>query len=191
MLLRAVRLQSPTGDPEVLNVPPATNGASHPNLREEVEAAVKSLKKGKSAGVDNIPAELLWRGGGAVVGTLLLICNGIWQTGGWPAPWAQSLVVTLPGNGDLQLCWSCRAVGLVGHPGGVVLGVILGHLRPETEGVVAEQQAGFRLRVLSEVPLAPAGPLSCFHLLQGGIQRGVVCGILGNYEVVQYQYRPY
>ena len=51
-----------TGHPEVLNVPPATNNANHPILREEVEAAVKSLKKGKSAGEDNIPAELLQQG---------------------------------------------------------------------------------------------------------------------------------
>ena len=41
-----------TGDPEVLNVPPATNNPNHPILREEVETAVKSLKMGKSAGVD-------------------------------------------------------------------------------------------------------------------------------------------
>ena len=33
-----------TGDPEVLNVPPATNNANLPIHREEVEAAVKSLK---------------------------------------------------------------------------------------------------------------------------------------------------
>ena len=52
-----------TGDSEVLNVPPATNNANHPILRKEAEAAVKSLKKGKSAGMDNIPAELLQQGG--------------------------------------------------------------------------------------------------------------------------------
>ena len=34
-----------------------------PILREEVEIAVASLKKGKSAGVDNIPAELVQAGG--------------------------------------------------------------------------------------------------------------------------------
>ena len=46
-----------TGDPEVLNVPPATDNdnVNYPILREEVETAVKSLKKGKSAGADNIP----------------------------------------------------------------------------------------------------------------------------------------
>ena len=70
-----------TGDPEVLNVPPATNNTNHPILREEVEAAVKSLKKGKSAGVDNIPAELLQQGREAMVNALLIICNMIWRTG--------------------------------------------------------------------------------------------------------------
>lgn len=44
-----------TGNPEILNVHPATNIDNHPILRKEVEAAVKAPKKGKSAGVDNVP----------------------------------------------------------------------------------------------------------------------------------------
>ena len=56
----------------MLNVPPATNNANQPILRKEVEAAVKSLKRGKSAGVDNIPAELLQQGGEAMVNALLI-----------------------------------------------------------------------------------------------------------------------
>ena len=39
------------GDPEVLTVPLVTNTDNYPILREEVEAAVKSLKKGKSPGI--------------------------------------------------------------------------------------------------------------------------------------------
>ena len=35
----------------------------HPILREEVEITVASLKKRKSAGVDNIPTELVQAGG--------------------------------------------------------------------------------------------------------------------------------
>ena len=84
------------GDPEVLKHPPVTNTDSHPILREEVEAAVKSLKPGKIAGVDNIPAELLQAGGETMIDVLLNICNKIWQTGEWPTPWTQSLVITLP-----------------------------------------------------------------------------------------------
>ena len=51
------------GDPVVLNCPQTTEEDDYSILREEVEAAVKSLKKGKSAGIDNIPAELVQAGG--------------------------------------------------------------------------------------------------------------------------------
>ena len=74
------------GDPEVFKHPPVTNTDSHPILQEEVEAAVKSLKPGKSAGVNNIPAELLQAGGETMIDVLLNICNKIWQTGEWPTP---------------------------------------------------------------------------------------------------------
>ena len=45
------------GDQIVRDCPQIPDAEHHPSLREEVEAAVKSLKMGKSAGVDNIPAE--------------------------------------------------------------------------------------------------------------------------------------
>ena len=80
----------------MINIPPATNNNNHPILCEEVEAAVKSMKKGKPAGVDNIPAELLQQGEEAMVNALLIICNKIWRTGEWPTPWTQSLVIALP-----------------------------------------------------------------------------------------------
>ena len=44
-----------SGDPLVLNCPQTDTENDHPILRREVEAAVRSLKKGKSAGVDDIP----------------------------------------------------------------------------------------------------------------------------------------
>ena len=47
-------------------------------LRKEAEAAVQSLKKGISAGVDNIPAELVQAGGEDVITALTTICNKIW-----------------------------------------------------------------------------------------------------------------
>ena len=132
-----------TGDPEVLNVPPAINNANHPILREEV-AAVKSLKKGKSAGVDNIPAELHQQGGEAMVNALLIVCNKIWRTGEWPTPWTQSLVITLPKNGNLHLCQNYRTISLISHPSKVMLKIILNCLKPEAEIIIAEEQAGFR-----------------------------------------------
>ena len=49
----------------MLDVPPPFHNDSYSILWEEVEAAVKSPKKGKSAGVDNIPSELVQAGGEA------------------------------------------------------------------------------------------------------------------------------
>ena len=45
------------GDPSVLNCTQTDTEVDHPILRREVEAAVQSLKKGKSAGIDNIQAQ--------------------------------------------------------------------------------------------------------------------------------------
>ena len=66
--------------------------------------AVASLKKGKSAGFDNIPAELVQAGGETMIDILTEICNRIWRTGEWPTLWTQSLIITLPKKGNLQLC---------------------------------------------------------------------------------------
>ena len=133
-----------TGDSAVLQVPTATSNDNYPILREEVEAAVKSLKKGKSAGVDNIPGELVQAGGEAMISALLTICNKVWQTGEWPPTWTQSLVITLPKKGNLQLCQNYRTINLICHPNKVMLKILLNRLKPQAEWIITEEQAGFR-----------------------------------------------
>ena len=58
----------------VLNCPRTDTEDDHPILRKEVEAAVLSLMKGKSAGVDNIQAELVQAGGEDVITALTTMC---------------------------------------------------------------------------------------------------------------------
>ena len=81
-------------DPSVLDCPQTDTVDDYPILRKEVEAAMQSLKKGNSAGVDNIPGELVQADGENVITALTTIYNKIWQTGEWPTPWTQSLVIT-------------------------------------------------------------------------------------------------
>ena len=102
------------------------------------------MKKGKSAGVDNIPAELVQAGGEDAITALTTICNRIWQAGEWPTPWTQSLVITLPKKGNLQQCQNYRTISLISHPSKVMLKVILNRLKPQAEKIIAEEQAGFR-----------------------------------------------
>ena len=66
------------GDNIVLDCSQPPEEDLQPILREEVEIAVASLKKGKSAGVDNIPAELVQAGGETMIDVLTEICNRIW-----------------------------------------------------------------------------------------------------------------
>ena len=132
------------GNPAVLNCQFATDENDQPILREEVEAAVDSLKKGKAAGVDNIPAELVQAGGEAMISALTRLCNKIWQTGVWPTPWTQSLIITLPKKGNLQHCQNYRTISLISHPSKVLLKILLNRLKPQAEKIIAEEQAGFR-----------------------------------------------
>ena len=88
------------GDPAVPGWPQISDEECHSILREEVEAAVKALKMGKSDAVDNIPAELVQAGGEAMIDILTLIYNKIWKSeNGWPhgrnRPWlSQSQRIT-------------------------------------------------------------------------------------------------
>ena len=66
-----------------MNCPQTDTEDDHPILCKEVEAAVQSLKKGKSAGIENIPEELVQADGEDVITTVTTICNKIWQTGEW------------------------------------------------------------------------------------------------------------
>ena len=58
-------------------------------------------------------------------------------------PWTQSLVITLPKKGNLQLCQNYRTISLISHPSKVMLNIILNRLKPQAENV-AEEHADFR-----------------------------------------------
>ena len=132
------------GDPSVLNCSQTDTEDDHPILHREVEATVQSLKKGKSAGGDSIPAEMVRTGGEEVIIALTTICNKIWQTGEWLTPWTQSLVITLPKICNLQQCQNYRMISLMSHPSKITLKVVLNRLKPQAEKIIAEEQRGFR-----------------------------------------------
>ena len=127
-----------------MDCPQTDTEDDHPILRKEVEAAVQSVKKGKSAGVDNLPAELVQAGEEDVITALTTICNKIWQTGKWSTPWTQSLVITLPQKGNLQQCQNYRTLSFISHQSKVMLKLILNRLKPQVEKIIAEEQVGFR-----------------------------------------------
>ena len=79
-----------------------------------------------------------------MIDVLTEISNRIWRTGEWPTPWTQSLIITLPKKGNLQLCQNYRTFSLISLSSKVMLKVILNRLKPQAEEIIAEEQAGFR-----------------------------------------------
>ena len=128
------------GDPSVLICQEPTEEVEFPIIRQEVESAIKTLKCGKAAGVDNVPAELITHGGQPVVEVLHAICNKIWGTGKWPSTWTKSIIIiTIPKKGN-----NYRTISQISHGSKVMLKIILNRLTPLAENIIAEEQAGFR-----------------------------------------------
>ena len=115
-----------------------------PILRAEVEEAIRSLKRNKAPGIDNIQAELIKEGGSDMVEILLKICNLSLKTGLWPSQWTQSILIPLPKKGDIRKCNNYRTISLISHTSKILLRVIKNRITPRIEAVLSENQAGFR-----------------------------------------------
>ena len=67
-----------------------------PILKSEVIHAIKSLKNGKSPGIDNVPSELIKGGGESLNDTIIKLCQKVWSTNQWPDLWSTSLIIPIP-----------------------------------------------------------------------------------------------
>lgn len=129
----------------MLQTPQPTDTQEHlPILESEVKDAIRKLKTGKSPGVDNVPGELIKHGGEATETVLRALCQKVWETKEWPSTWTQSLVIPLPKKGNLKMCQNYRTISLISHPSKILLNIILNRLKPITEELLSEEQAGFR-----------------------------------------------
>ena len=133
-------------DETVLDELPPTNTTEHMDdfLEEEVAAAIKNLKKGKSPGEDNITAEMLQAGEECSVKMMHTLCNKIYQEEQCPADWGKAVIVPLFKKGDKKECNNYRGISLLSVPGKVYTRVLQQRMKRYVEDIVAEEQAGFR-----------------------------------------------
>jgi len=109
-----------------------------------VERAVKRLKSGKSAGIDDIQPELLKNGGRELIKSLTCLCNMTWSTGEVPRDWRDGIIIPIPKKGNLGDCNNWRGITLLSIPGKVLASIVLSRIQEATDGVLRQQQAGFR-----------------------------------------------
>ena len=162
-----------------------------------MDAAVQSLKKRKSAGVDNIPAELVQAGGEDVN------CRSHDNLQQYLADSRMAIPVDpVPGHHTSQERQTAAVPELPNNkphqsPKQSHAEDILNILKPQAENIIAEEQEGvpqsrsstyaFCVRNISSTSKTSA----CLHRLQEGLRQSLACSFVGNHEEVQHQHKPY
>ena len=114
-------------------------------VTEEVEGAVAKMKSGKSPGLDGCTVECIKHGGVAVVEWLVRLLNECFRVGAVPLDWVSACVVPLyKGKGDKCECGSFRGISLLSVVGKIYGRILINRVREGTEGVIGEEQGGFR-----------------------------------------------
>lgn len=110
--------------------------------QEEVEKALRKMKKGKAVGPDGIPVEVWKCMGGVAVRWLCVLFNKILRGDRMPDAWRDSWVVPLyKGKGDVQECKNYRGIKLLSHTMKLWERVIEARLRKTTS--IGSGQFGF------------------------------------------------
>jgi hypothetical protein len=85
---------------EIRMAEPLAPGPSH----LEVEIAIAKLKKYKSPGSDQIPAELIQAGGEILLSEIHKLSNSVWNKEELPDQWKESIIVPIHKKGDKTDC---------------------------------------------------------------------------------------
>ena len=111
---------------------------------EEVRRASHTLKNGKAAGPDDIPAEALKAAPYTSAAMVWKIIERIWKERKVPQDWKEGFLVKLPKKGDQSECENHRGVMLLSVPGKVFNRIMLEKLKTAVDKKLRDHQAGFR-----------------------------------------------
>jgi hypothetical protein len=78
-----------------------------------VEIAIAKLKKYKSPGSDQIPAELIQAGGEMLLSEIHKLINSVWNKEELPDQWKESIIVPIHKKGDKTDCSNYREISQI------------------------------------------------------------------------------
>jgi len=143
-------------------------------LQSEVEKAIKEIRNKKATGDDDVPRDvfkLLGEGGLKIITKLI---NTIYETGEWPKDFTEVTMIALKKKPQATKCSDHRTISLIAHTAKIVAKILRRRTEKKIEGVLGEDQFGFRrgkgtrdaigmLRIISERTLEIDEELSvCF-----------------------------
>jgi hypothetical protein len=110
----------------------------------EVEIAIEKLKRHRSPGIDQIPAELIKAGGRTICSDIHKLINSIWNKEEFPEQWKGSIIVPIYKKGDKTDCSNYRGISLLSNTYKILSNILLSRLIPYAEEIIGEHQCGFR-----------------------------------------------
>ena len=111
-------------------------GCQHPSPRkEEIIAATKSLKNGKSPGKDNISAEVFQRDPQLAADLLKPLITDVWEGKRLSEDWTEGVIVKIPKKGVLSNCNNWRGINLLSVPRKILVKIVI----PRTADTVDQQ----------------------------------------------------
>jgi len=117
---------------------------SLPPTFREFDAALKQMRHGKAAGLDNIPTEFLTQGGLVLKTCLHSLILKAWEEKQAPNDWKDALLVTIFKKGDRRECGNYRGISLLSIAGKILARILLNRLQIVAEIILPESQCGFR-----------------------------------------------
>jgi hypothetical protein len=106
--------------------------------------ATEKLKRHKSPGIDQIPAELIKAGGRIIRSEIHKISISIWNKEELPEEWKESVIVLIYKKGDKTDCCSFRGISLLSTTYKILSSILLSSLTPYAEEIIGYYQCGFR-----------------------------------------------
>ena len=79
----------------------------------QIEMATVKLKRHKSPGIDQIPAELIKARGRILRSEIHKLNNSTWNSKELPEEWKESIIVPIYKEGDKTDCSNCRGISLL------------------------------------------------------------------------------
>ena len=128
-------MQYPDTDLDVSTSPPE---------KEEIIAAIRSLKKGKSAGHDSLNAELFKAEPDFEAQVLQPLFGTIWEEKQWPDGWMEGVIMKILKKGALRNCNNWRGITLLSVPSKILAKLIIKRISEAVDQQLRQEQAGFR-----------------------------------------------
>jgi hypothetical protein len=125
---------------EVHTAEPLVPGPSH----LEVEIAITKLKKYKSPGNDQIPAELIQAGGEMLLFAIHKLINSVWNKENLPDQWKESIIVPIHKKGDKTDSNNYRGISLLSTSYNILWNILLSRLNSFVDEIIGDHQCGFR-----------------------------------------------